>query len=239
MEHQDHQRIVAAVDFWIRTKLEQQTVAEAAGTAQGGTRAAVTGGKHLAGINQLLLDELESLDLPRLNSWVDRGAVLPGYYRASKSWDLLVTVDDKPILAMEYKSMTGSEGKNLNNRADEVIGAAQDLRRAQDHGLLPPGLKRGYIFLMEVTPDVQRPVDVRIRVGTPDAEFVGATYLERMAIMCERLRDDGLYDLAWALGVTRDPLGFVEPRHSVGWNRFKADLHAAFAQRRRRPGSFL
>lgn len=228
MDDVDRRRITEAVDFWIKTKLEQQSVAEAAGTAQGGTRAAVTGGKHLAGVNQLLLDELESLDLPRLDSWVDRGAVVPGYYRASKSWDLLVTVEGKPVLAMEYKSMTGSEGKNLNNRADEVIGAAQDLRRAQEHGLLPPGMKRGYVFLMEVTPDVARPVGVTTRVGTPDPEFVGATYLDRMAIMCERLRDDGLYDMAWALGIVRNPVGFVEPRETVGWDRFKHDLRLAF-----------
>lgn len=228
MDERDRTRIIEAVDFWIKTKLEQQSLAEAAGTAQGGTRAAVTGGKHLAGINTLLLDELEGLGLPDIDFWFNRGATVPGYYRASKSWDLLVTVERRPVLAMEYKSMTGSEGKNLNNRADEVIGAAQDLRRAQEHGLLPHGMKRGYIFLMEVTPEVNRPVGVTTQVGAPDRAFNGATYLDRMAIMCERLRDDGLYDLSWALGVVRDPIGFLEPLESVNWDRFKADLHGAF-----------
>ena len=125
-----------------------------------------------------------------------------------------MAAQQQAVLAMEYKSMTGSEGKNLNNRADEVIGAAQDLKRAQEHGLLPPGMMRGYIFLMEVTPAVTVPVNVRTRVGEPDTEFIGAGYLERMAIMCERLRDDGLYDMAWAVGVVREPVGFVEPRES-------------------------
>ena len=85
---------------------------------------------------------------------------------------MLVTVEGRAVLAMEYKSMTGSEGKNLNNRADEVIGAALDLRRAQEHGLLPPGMKRGYVFLMEVTPAVTGPVGVRTRVGDPDPESI-------------------------------------------------------------------
>ncbi|SHI55005.1 Restriction endonuclease XhoI [Tessaracoccus bendigoensis DSM 12906] len=228
MDEADRNRITEAVDFWVKTKLEQQTQSEAAGTAQGGTRAAVTGGRHLAGINTLLMDELESLGLPGLDAWFDRGATVPGYYRASKNWDLLVTVERRPVLALEYKSMTGSEGKNLNNRADEVIGAAQDLRRAQEHGLLPTGLKRGYVFLMEVTPEVTRPVGVTSRVGTPDPVFNQATYLDRMAIMCERLRDDGLYDMAWALGILRTPVGFVEPRESVNWDRFKNDLRLAF-----------
>lgn len=44
MDSTDRIRITEAVDFWIKTKLEQQMVSEAAGTAQGGTRAAVTGG---------------------------------------------------------------------------------------------------------------------------------------------------------------------------------------------------
>ena len=48
-----------------------------------------------------------------------------------------------------------------------------------------------------------------------------------MAIMCERLREDGLYDMAWALGVTRNPTGFLEPRVTVGRNRFTMDLRRA------------
>ena len=136
--------------------------------------------------------------------------------------------DDEPALALEYKSMTGSEGKNLNNRIDEVIGAAQDLHRAQQTGLLPKELKRGYIFLMEVTPAVLNPVGTSTKVGTLDPIFESTCYLERMAIMCERLRNDGLYGMAWALGVVRNPIGIVEPRPSVNWDRFKADLRQAF-----------
>ena len=228
MNERDRKRITAAVDFWVKTKLEQQTKAEAAGTAQEGNRAGVTGGNHLAGINLLLLDELNGLGLTNLTTAYNRQATVPGYYRASKSWDLLVSHKDKPVLAIEYKSMKGSEGKNLNNRADEVIGAAQDLRRAQEHGLLPQTMMRGYVYLMEVTPEVQKPVAVRTKAGTPDPEFEGASYLDRVGIMCERLRDDGLYDMSWALGVTSDPVGFVEPRKSVNWDRFKTDLRRAF-----------
>ena len=228
MNELDRHRVTQAVDYWIKTKLEQQKASEAAGSAQGGRRAAVTGGKHLAGVNRLLLDELEGLGLDGLTTSHDRQATVPGYYRASKDWDLLVFTHGYPVLAVEYKSMTGSEGKNLNNRADEVIGAAQDLKRAQENGLLPRDLRRGYIFLMEVTPAVTTPVSVRTRVGEPDPEFIGAGYLDRMAIMCERLRDDRLYDMVWALGVIREPVGFVVPRESVNWDQFKSDLRWSF-----------
>ncbi|EEJ54786.1 PaeR7I family type II restriction endonuclease [Mobiluncus mulieris] len=228
MNNEDQQRIITAVDFWVKTKLEQQQLSALGGRAQGGTRASVTGGKHLAGVNQLILEELERLGITGLKHYTNRQATVPGYYRASKSWDLLVLRDDEPALALEYKSMTGSEGKNLNNRIDEVIGAAQDLHRAQQTGLLPKELKRGYIFLMEVTPAVLNPVGTSTKVGTLDPIFESTCYLERMAIMCERLRNDGLYGMAWALGVVRNPIGIVEPRPSVNWDRFKADLRQAF-----------
>lgn len=228
MDERDRRRITTAVDFWIKTKLDQQQLSEAAGNAQGGTRAAVTGGRHLAGVNTLILDELHDLGLEGLRYETDRRATVPGYYRASKSWDLIVTMHGAPMLAIEYKSMTGSEGKNLNNRADEVIGAAQDLKRAQEHGLLPNQMRRGYVFLMEDTPAVRTPVAVKSHVGTPDPVFQGASYMDRMAVMCERLRDDGLYDMAWAIGVVRNPIGFVEPLATVGWERFKYDLLSAF-----------
>lgn len=224
MTPSERRRIIEALDFWIKVKLDQQTLSTAAGTAQGGTRAAVTGGKHLGGVNRLILDEIESLNLPDLELSTNAGARLPGYVRATKDWDLLVISAGSPILAVEYKSMSGSEGKNLNNRADEVIGVAADLKLAQDHDQVPDTLRRAYIYLMEVTPDVTHPVAARTTVGRVDPVFEGASYLHRMAVMCERLRDTGLYDLTWAVGVQRDPTAFTEPLSSVGWDRFAGDL---------------
>jgi hypothetical protein len=46
------------------------------------------------------------------------------------------------------------------------------------------------------------------RSGRPDPIFQGASYLDRVAIMCERMRYSGLYHLVWALGITRSPVGF-------------------------------
>lgn len=80
---------------------------------------------------------------------------------------------------------------------------------------------------MEITPEAQKPVGARTRIGVPDPAFRGAGCVDRMAIMCERLREDGLYDMAWALGVTRNPTGFLEPRVTVGRNRFTMDLRRA------------
>lgn len=228
MTPDERHRILAAVERWFTAKQTQATLSLASGRAQGGTRSSVTGGTHLDGFNSLIVDELDALGLSGLTFGTNRAATLPGYYRASKSWDLLVQVRGVPLLAVEYKSMQGSEGKNLNNRSDEVFGVAEDTRQAQRAGLLPPGLKLAYVFVMEATPAVLRPVRVLPTAGAPDPAFNGVSYLDRMSIMCERIRETGLYDLTWALAAERNPVGFFEPNPSVGWDQFAEDLTETF-----------
>ena len=109
--------------------------------------------------------------------------------------------------------------------------------RLKQRGILPPNLRRAYIYLLEVTPKVLSPVKTGRPLGNPDVIFHGATYLDRVAIMCERMRDSGLYHLVWVLGVIRSPLGFSEPSAAVGWDRFASDLRDGFehGQARRAP----
>lgn len=68
-----------------------------------------------------------------------------------------------------------------------------------------------------------------------DPAFVGATYLERMAIMCQRLQASGLYDMAWAVGVLRNPADSVEPLEAVGWAAFSDGLAKTFARHQHAP----
>ena len=160
MTPDEHARLTWAMGEWISAKLEQAKRSERGGNPQGGTRSQVTGGKHLRGVNQLVVDEIKRTGAADLELKYDRAATLAGWYRNSKSWDLLVLQRGVPILVVEYKSMSGSEGKNLNNRADEVFGIAEDARQAEINGILPPNLRRAYIYLMEVTPAVQNPVGI-------------------------------------------------------------------------------
>src|SRR6185437_16682999 len=52
---------------------------------------------------------------------------LPGYFRPTKLWDLLVLHQGRLIAAIELKSQIGpSFGNNFNNRAEEAIGTAHD-----------------------------------------------------------------------------------------------------------------
>lgn len=52
---------------------------------------------------------------------------LPGYFRPTKLWDLLVIYKGELIAAVELKSQVGpSFGNNFNNRTEEATGTAHD-----------------------------------------------------------------------------------------------------------------
>lgn len=224
MDAAQHSRISAALRQWLTIKETQAAASAAAGRAQEGRRSSVTGGGHLEPVNRLVAGEVASVIGGTTLIHRNRAATVAGYYRATKSWDLLVTTEDgTPVMVAEFKSMSGSEGKNLNNRADEVLGVAEDARAAETAGILPP-LIRAFVFIMGANDDSLRPVVTSAAVGVPDPIFQGVSYMDRMAIMLSRMRDTGLYDLAWAVGVVEEPFAWFEPRPDVGWDRFAADL---------------
>lgn len=222
------ENVLIALNSWATARAAQKKRSTEGGRAQQGNRAAVVGGRHLDGINALIAQRIEEFAGPGLEFRVNHAATLPGYYRSSKSWDLVVVRDGVPVLAVEYKSMAGSEGKNLNNRADEIFGMAEDLRQAEIHGLLPRNMKRAYVFIMGITPKSTTPVKAKTQIGTLDPIFADASYLERAAIMCERMRETGLFDLVWMVGADEQSGEHWEPRSSVGWTRFELDLAKLF-----------
>jgi hypothetical protein len=223
------EHVQAALRDWVAVRAAQKQRSHEGGNAQQGNRAAVVGGRHLASIDALITAEIVKAAGPGLEFRTNERAKLPGYYRATKSWDLVVLRDGVPLLSMEYKSMSGSEGKNLNNRADEILGMAEDTRQAEIHGQLPKGMKRAYVFVMGITPESTAPVGAKAGTWSVDPVFQNASYLDRAAIMCERMCETGLFDLAWAIGVRAEPFEYREPRPAVGWHRFAADLAELFA----------
>ncbi|WP_030170283.1 PaeR7I family type II restriction endonuclease [Spirillospora albida] len=229
MDPRTEERLKAALQQWVSVRHEQMVKSQAGGNAQEGSRSAVTGGAHLDGLNRLVLDEIEATGAAGLEIRTHRKATLPGFYRPTKAWDLLVLQQGSPVLVVEYKSMNGSEGRNLNNRADEIFGMAEDLRQAELNGLLPKNLRRAYVFVMGLTPESLSPRKSPTAFGGADPLFAGRSYFERAAIMCQRMRDSGLFHMTWAIGVKEDPLKWHEPLAGVGWERFAADLREAFS----------
>ena len=228
MNDQVHERVTVALKSWVSVRHDQAARSTAKGNPQAGRRSSVTGGLHLNAINSLVVDEIRATGASGLEIRTNKAATLAGYYRASKSWDLVVLQDGEPILAVEYKSMSGSEGKNLNNRADEIFGMAEDARQAELNGLLPPRMRRAYVFVMGDNPVSSKPVVTRVKLGQEDPRFLGASYLDRMAIMCRRMRDTSLFHMTWAVAVKESPFSWSEPDVEVGWDRFSHDLRNAF-----------
>src|SRR3546814_16052750 len=54
--------------------------------------------------------------------------VLPGFFRATKNWDVLVIHERRLLGVFEFKSQVGSISNNFNNRSEEVIGRSEERR---------------------------------------------------------------------------------------------------------------
>jgi hypothetical protein len=115
---------------------------------------------------------------------------LPGFFRPTKEWDLLVVNGRTLIAAIEAKSQVGpSFGNNFNNRTEEAMGSALDLWTAFREGayLQSPQPFLGYFFMLEDCDASNRPVSVQEPHFKVLPEFVGASYLKRYELFCRKL----------------------------------------------------
>lgn len=184
--------------FWGNRASAMQKQADA-GRVDAGTRGAVTAGKNMNGFCALMSE------LVRANGLHDadilfQGKVmtLPGYFRPTKDWDMLVMRGSRLVAALEFKSQVGSFGNNFNNRCEEAIGTAVDLQtavREEAFGENPPPFV-GWLMLLEDAPEARREKKER-SIGFPIfPEFRNASYAERYNILCKKLVQERLYDAA-------------------------------------------
>jgi hypothetical protein len=120
----------------------------------------------------------------------ERAVELPGFFRPTKEWDLLVVREQTLIAAIEAKSQVGpSFGNNFNNRTEEAIGSALDLWTAfREKAYIespPPFL--GYFFMLEDCEASNRPVKVQEPHFKVFPEFFGASYMKRYELFCRKL----------------------------------------------------
>lgn len=147
--------------FWGNREAARQKQITA-GKIDAGSRGAVTAGKNMDGFAALMIDLVNANGLTDATIIRD-GRIpltLPGYFRPTKSWDLLVLREDRLIAALELKSQVGSFGNNFNNRTEEAIGTAHDLWTAFREGsfgdLTRPFV--GWLMLVEDAPNSRNPV---------------------------------------------------------------------------------
>lgn len=192
--------------FWGNREAAKQKQIES-GKADQGERAGVTAGKNMDGFLALILDVVKANGLDNAEVYRNRSMLtLPGYFRPTKLWDLLVVHKDELVAAIELKSQVGpSFGNNFNNRTEEAVGTAHDLWtafREEAFGKQPRPFV-GWLMMVEDAPKSRSPV----RDSSPHfpvfEEFKGASYLDRYDLLCQRLVQEQLYTTAAVIASKR------------------------------------
>lgn len=192
--------------FWGNRQKAKEKQIEA-GTIDQGERAGVTGGKNMDGFTALVIDLIKANGLASASIHQQRALLtLPGFFRPTKLWDLLVLNEGRLVAAIELKSQVGpSFGNNFNNRTEEAIGTAHDLWIAYREGAFGkhPRPFVAWLMLVEDAQSSRTPV----RDASPHfpvfAEFQGASYLKRYDILCQRLVQEQLYTSASVIASPR------------------------------------
>ena len=233
-------RLKAAIrHFWtVRGSQAASQGGDDAEARDRGGRGAVTGGKQMDGfvrqVQELLLEAgldgsmmycrpggARGTERAIRNRYAKDGprstdTRIPGWFRAEKDLDLLIIVNGNLLAAVEFKSQVGSFGNNFNNRTEEALGNAIDVKAAYREGAFKPSLRPwlGFLMLLEDAPKSTRPV----RAAEPHFkvfdEFREASYAQRYDVLLTKLVREELYDSACFLlspetggldGASREP----------------------------------
>jgi hypothetical protein len=176
----------AVAHYW-RTRANQKKKQKEGEKADQGLRSAVTGGAHMDGFIDLFSSVIEKAGIPKKFIFRKKAIELPGFFRPTKEWDLIVVVDGKLLVVLEAKSQVGpSFGNNFNNRTEEAMGSAVDIWTAfrEKAYLDSPQPFLGYFFMLEDCEASNRPVSVQEPHFKVFPEFKKASYMKRYELFC-------------------------------------------------------
>lgn len=167
------------------------------------------GGNQMDKIEEIIKEHiLETCSGRNVEVFTGKNATLPGYYRTRKNWDVIVIIDGFLAAAVEVKSQRVGRpklgglpqvAKNVNNRIEEAIGSANDIRCLADGRTAAAWL--GYLFVLEKAPETIDPAPKDVEAKLPvDAIFgLNPSIARRYQVMCQRLVESNLYDGACLL----------------------------------------
>ena len=170
-------------------------------------RGAVTGGAQMNGFIKLISNIVVKAGIAESNIFYSKALELPGFFRPTKKWDLLVVKNGELVIALETKSQVGpSFGNNFNNRTEEAMGSALDLWTAFREGALNKNIRPflGYLFLLEDCKQCHTPVRVEEPHFKVLREFVGSSYAKRYELFCRKLVREKHYDAAAFIMSSKD-----------------------------------
>lgn len=234
-------RLQKAVQSYWGARVQNKKKQEESGVIDAGTRGEVTGGTQMGALEVLVADILCDAGLKKLDIRTRTGLELPGYFRATKKWDLMVVSEGQLVIAMEFKSQAGkSIGNNVNNRSEEAVGSAKDIWTAFREGRFgkSPTPFLGYFFLLEDRAKVRSPVankepyfpvDPAFRGATTkrkgEEKYLGISYSKRYELLCRRLVLERLYTSACFLMATNhENTTITQPAEDLSFQRFVAAL---------------
>ncbi len=191
-----------------------------------GRRREVVSGRQFDGFLRTLKELLIGVGVDEDSIYLRRSLTrLPGYFRATKMWDLLVISGDELHAVIELKAQVGpSFGNNANNRAEEALGSAVDLWTAYREGAYHtnPAPWVGFLFLLEDCEQIRRPLHAQEPHFPVFEEFRDASYSERYELLLRRMVTERHYSGACLL--------LSEPRFAgalVNYTEPAADLNVA------------
>ena len=191
----------AVKQFWKTRGSENARQGGASGKRDAGSRGAVTGGKHADGFVELIAAIVRNAGLKGVDirTAEKKQRTLPGFFRPSKEWDLVVLSGSDLVAAVEVKSQVGSFGNNFNNRVEEALGNATDFWLAYSRGLYAPSSRPwlGYLFMLQDSPGSSEPTKrIKLAPYSVDETFQGLSYAKRYEEVCLRLVRERMYDSA-------------------------------------------
>lgn len=202
-----------AIKFFWNTRNQAAEKNQTLGISDQGERGGVTSGKNMDGFIDLIEKVVTEYGSTDFNIYKTKAYLtLPGYYRPTKLWDILVLYKGRLIAAIELKSQVGpSFGNNFNNRTEEAVGTAHDFAVAYRENAFNINDSEMHIepfvgWLMHV-----EKADGSIRIVKDKAthfpvfkEFESASYLKRYDVLCQRLMSEKLYTFATIITSTRN-----------------------------------
>lgn len=232
MKYDLQEKAKNAIAYYWQTRLVQRRRQEESDKADRGFRSAVTGGAQMDGFINLFVDLIIQAGIPPQCIFKKKAVALPGFFRPSKEWDLLIVREQTLIAAVEAKSQVGpSFGNNFNNRTEEAIGSAVDLWTAfrEQAYLDSPQPFLGYLFMLEDCIASNRPLSVQEPHFRVLPEFIGASYTKRYELFCRKLVLERHYTAAaFITSTSHDGLygAFSTPADDLSIERFVKALTA-------------
>lgn len=208
-----------------------QSTKQKTGDADRGGRAAVTGGKQMDGFCDLIHWLLLANGMETAHIYVRSKLELPGYFRPTKQWDMLVVHGGNLVAGLEFKSQRGpSFGNNFNNRTEEALGNATDLWTAYREGAFGTNRPKpwlGWVMLLEDCEGSTQPVGVAEPHFPVFPDFKGTSYSQRYELLLRKLMLEKLYDgAAFLMSTGSDGArgNYSEPAADLSMKRLLAGL---------------